>query len=121
MSETTEHGHLWSEFDPQRYDAWEYFDNYRCECGAESKDGVIALPEPPQVPIYMLPNDLNVLQLNDVIDKTSAVMDALTETAEDTGVYVGHADLNHLESALSEFFYDRERRDEHSDAFWSGA
>ncbi|MDM2382286.1 Uncharacterised protein [Mycobacteroides abscessus subsp. abscessus] len=63
----------------------------------------------------------NVLQLNKVIDKTSAVMDALSETAEDTGVYVSDVDLGHLERALSEFFTDRDSRDESSAVIKAGA
>ncbi|WP_078316034.1 hypothetical protein [Mycobacterium sp. D16Q16] len=63
----------------------------------------------------------NVLQLNKAVDKVTAVMDALTETAEDTGVYVSDFELDHLERALSEFFTDRDNRDEHSDALKAGA
>lgn len=53
----------------------------------------------------------NVMQLNTVIDRVSTTMDALNETAEDTGVYVDAADLDHLERALSEFFTDRDARE----------
>lgn len=112
MSETTNHVHLWGEFD-SRLEPWdEYYDNFRCECGAESDDGVNALPELPQVPIYLTPN---VLQLNNVIDKVGDAMDALIETAEDAGVDLG-PDADGIELALVDFFTDRDSREESSAA-----
>lgn len=120
MSEATGHVHLWSEFDPQRYDPWEYFDNYRCDCGAESEDGATALPEPPRAPIYRLPNDLNVLQLNNVIDKVTAAMDAIKESAEDAGIDLT-PESDGLEQALADFFTDRDARGVASAVLTGGA
>lgn len=51
-----------------------------------------------------------VLQLNKVIDKVSAAMDALVETAEAAGIDL-RPDSDGLERALSEFFTDRDARE----------
>lgn len=62
----------------------------------------------------------NVLELNKTIDKTSAVMDAFTATAEAARFDLG-SDADGIELALMDFFTDRERRDEHSAALKGGA
>ncbi|WP_078345151.1 hypothetical protein [Mycobacteroides chelonae] len=62
----------------------------------------------------------NVLDLNNVIDKVSAAMDAITETAEAAGIDL-RPDSDGLERALSEFFTDRDTRDEASAALKAGA
>lgn len=51
-----------------------------------------------------------VLQLNKVIDKVSAAMDALVETAEAAGIDL-RPDSDGLERALSAFFTDRDARE----------
>lgn len=66
-------------------------------------------------------NTPNIMALNESIDKASAVMDALTETAEDKGVYVDDGDLDQLERALSEFFTDRDAREPASAVLTGGA
>ncbi|ORA64135.1 hypothetical protein [Mycobacteroides franklinii] len=55
----------------------------------------------------------NVLQLNKVVDKTSAVMDELAATAEADGFDLG-PDTDGIEVALIKFFTDPESRDESS-------
>lgn len=62
----------------------------------------------------------NVLQLNKVIDKTSAAMDAFTATADTAGFDLG-PDAEDIELALIRFFSDRDNRDEHSDTLKAGA
>lgn len=57
----------------------------------------------------------NVLQLNKVIDKVTAAMDALKETAATAGIDL-RPDSDGLERALSDFFTDRDNRDESSAA-----
>lgn len=114
MSDPYDHNltHAWREFD-SKLDNWdEYFRNFRCDCGAESDDGLNALPERPLVPIDTTPN---VLDLNKVIDKVSAAIGALAETAEAAGVDLSD-DMPHLERALDQFFNDRDTRAESSAA-----
>ncbi|MFV8236355.1 hypothetical protein D2E98_25790 [Mycobacteroides abscessus] len=62
----------------------------------------------------------NVLHLNNVIDKVSAAMDAITEAAEAAGIDL-RPDSDGLERALSEFFTDRDTRDEASASLKAGA
>lgn len=62
----------------------------------------------------------NVLQLNKVIDKVTAAMDAIAETAEAAGIDL-RPDVSGLEQALSEFFNDRDARPEASTALKAGA
>lgn len=52
----------------------------------------------------------NVLHLNNVIDKVSAAMVAITETAEAAGIDLS-PDSDGLERALSDFFTDRDNRE----------
>lgn len=62
----------------------------------------------------------NVLQLNKVIDQVTAAMDALKETASAAGIDL-RPDSDGLERALSDFFTDRDSRDESSAAIKAGA
>lgn len=57
----------------------------------------------------------NVLQLNKVVDKTSAVMDEFDETAKAAGFDLG-PDADGIELALVDFFTDRDSREESSAA-----
>lgn len=107
MSDLYDHQqtHAWREFD-SKLDNWDdYYDNFRCDCGAESDDGANALPEHPLVPIDATPN---ILQLNSVLDKTCAVMDAIKETAEGRRIDLSD-DLPHLERELDRFFANRDK------------
>ncbi len=61
----------------------------------------------------------NVLHLNNVINKVTAAMDALKETAEAAGIDL-RPDSDGLESALSDFFTDRDSRDGASAALMAG-
>lgn len=67
-----------------------------------------------------VPESRNVLQLNKAIDKTSAAMDALSETAKSAGFDLG-PDADAIELALMDFFTDRDNRDGHSDVLKAGA
>jgi hypothetical protein len=62
----------------------------------------------------------NMLQVNRVADKTSAVMDALTESAEGAGFDLG-PDVDGIERALTDFFTDRDLRVSASAALKAGA
>lgn len=63
----------------------------------------------------------NVLDLNKVIDKVTAAMGALAETAEAAGVDLSD-DMPHLERELDRFFATRdEERDEASALLKGGA
>ncbi|SIE45459.1 Uncharacterised protein [Mycobacteroides abscessus subsp. abscessus] len=67
-----------------------------------------------------VPESRNVLQLNKAIDKTSAAMDALSETAKSAGFDLG-PDADAIELALVDFFTDRDSREQHSAALKGGA
>ncbi|PVA66177.1 hypothetical protein [Mycobacteroides abscessus] len=62
----------------------------------------------------------NVLHLNNVIDKVSAAMAAIAETADAAGIDL-RPDSDGLESALSDFFTDRDGRESASAVLKGGA
>ncbi len=61
----------------------------------------------------------NVMQINRVLDKTSAVMDALAKVAESAGVDL-RSDSDGIERALTDFFTDRDARESASAALKAG-
>lgn len=77
-------------------------------------------PWPARRAVKSIPTSPNVLQLNDTIDKVEAAMQALTETAEAAGIDL-RPDVDGLERALSEFFTDRDARNEASAVLKGGA
>lgn len=52
----------------------------------------------------------NIMQLNTTLNKAGAAMDALTKEADSSGIDLRH-DADGIESALIDFFTDRDARE----------